>query len=411
MIVNHGTNLKNPELLRKIQSYLEKLCVTIPNRHVGSVGNRAATDFFARTIVSFGFETECPEFDCIEWECSDVYLRAGNDSFNAFVGPYSLSCKKTALLVEASTLAELESIDVSGKILLLSGDLAKEQLTPKNYPFYIPTTYPQLITLLEKKHPVAIIAATSKNHELAGSWYPFPLIEDGDFDIPSIYMTDVEGERLRHYCGTEITLNFESSRIPAQGCNVIARKGSDLSKRLVFCAHIDTKKGTPGALDNATGVAVLLALAELLTDYAGSSCVEIVALNGEDYYAASGQAQYIQLNKTTFETILLAFNMDLAGYYNSPTAYSLYDCSEATASQLHQILGRQHNLVEGISWYQSDHSIFIQNNRPAVAITSENFMELSATITHTQKDVLALVDSQKIANIAYTLKDVVLEMA
>ncbi len=411
MTVDHRSKLKNPEFSEKIQTYLEELCLTIPNRHVGSMGNRAATDFFTRTIASFGFETDCPEFDCIDWEHGDVYLQAGNESFKALVSPYSLGCQQTAPLVEIATLSALEAADVSGKILLISGDLAKEQLIPKNYPFYIPSSYSGLVSLLEQKQPQAIIAATSKNPELAGSWYPFPLFEDGDFNIPSVYMTDVEGERLRNYCGTNISLNFESKRIPARGCNVIARKGYDLSARLVFCAHIDTKKGTPGALDNGTGVAILLALAELLADYAGSRCVEIVAFNGEDYYAAPGQAQYIQLNKAAFETILLAFNMDLAGYYNSSTAYSLYECPQTVATQLHQILGGRYNLLEGDPWYQSDHSIFIQNNIPAIAITSENLMELSITVTHTEKDVLELVDNQKLVDIAYALKDVVLEVA
>ena len=63
---------------------------------------------------------------------------------------------------------------------------------------------------------------------------------------------------------------------------------------IVFCAHIDAKKDTPGALDNATGIATLLALSKLLTEYSGSLCIEIVAFNGEDYYAASGQMQYLK---------------------------------------------------------------------------------------------------------------------
>lgn len=36
---------------------------------------------------------------------------------------------------------------------------------------------------------------------MMGALYPFPLFEDGDFDIPSVYMTDVEGERLAAYAG------------------------------------------------------------------------------------------------------------------------------------------------------------------------------------------------------------------
>ena len=51
--------------------------------------------------------------------------------------------------------------------------------------------------------------------------------------------------------------------------------------------------GTPGALDNASGTTVLLLLAELLADYRGSLGVDIVAINGEDYYSAPGEIVYL----------------------------------------------------------------------------------------------------------------------
>ena len=84
-----------------------------------------------------------------------------------------------------------------------------------------------------------------------------------------------------------------SKRIPAKGYNVTGKKGKNNSQRIVITAHIDAKKGTPGAIDNATGVIVLLLLADLLKDYDGDKLIEIVAFNGEDYYAVPGQMNYI----------------------------------------------------------------------------------------------------------------------
>ena len=48
-------------------TYLHHLCVDIPSRRTGSAGNREATDFFAATVASFGFVTENPAFECIDW--------------------------------------------------------------------------------------------------------------------------------------------------------------------------------------------------------------------------------------------------------------------------------------------------------------------------------------------------------
>ena len=61
----------------RAQSYLQRLCIEIPDRCVGSPGNRAATDFFANTIASFGFAAEAAVFDCLDWMQQGATLGVG----------------------------------------------------------------------------------------------------------------------------------------------------------------------------------------------------------------------------------------------------------------------------------------------------------------------------------------------
>jgi len=404
------TNINISALTAKGQTYLEKLCLEVHDRRVGSDGNRAATAYFAEVIAKFGFQTECPEFDCLDWvHQGGAQLTAQGEPFEALVSPYSLGCHLSAPLVVASTVEELEAIELSDQIVLLRGEITKEQLMPKKFPFYNPEHHQRIIQLLETKQPRAIIAATSRNPELAGGLYPFPLIEDGDFDIPSVYMTEEEGERLARFAdaGQEVSLEIKTRRIPARGCNVIARTGSDPTRRVVVCAHIDAKADTPGALDNAAGVVVLLLLAELLANYAGDLGLEIVGLNGEDHYSAAGEIQYLASQGNRLSEIKLAINIDAAGYNQGQTAYSLYGCPPELATSIRQAFSSQQDTVEGEPWYQSDHSIFVQNQVPAVAVTSDRLMELSTYITHTAKDRPELVDCAKLVDIALALRDLV----
>lgn len=60
---------------------------------------------------------------------------------------------------------------------------------------YNPDVHWRIVAALEVGRPPAIVAATARNAELAGDAYPVALIEDGDFDIPSVYMTGEEGVR------------------------------------------------------------------------------------------------------------------------------------------------------------------------------------------------------------------------
>jgi aminopeptidase YwaD len=155
-------------------------------------------------------------------------------------------------------------------------------------------------------------------------------------------------------------------------------------------------------LDNATGIAVLLLLAELLRDYEDERMIELVAFNGEDYYAAPGERLYVQQNED-FSTIALVINIDGAAYREGDTHFSLYECPEELAGRVRAVL-TEHGLAEGPQWYQGDHSIFVMGGRPAVAITSAALGELMTEITHTPRDTPEIVDTGKIAQIARALR-------
>jgi aminopeptidase YwaD len=397
-------------LADKARMYVRQLCHEIPTRRVGSEGNRAATDFFAEIVAAFGFQTTCPPFDCTDWTSHGAQLSVNGIAFPVSVSPYSLGCHVQGPLLAASTIDELEAAEARSSVLLVSGALAKEPLMPKHFPFYNPDEHKRIIRALEGKQPLAIVAATSRNPELAGALYPFPWIEDGDFDIPSVYMSDKEETWLAAYVGKEVALDIHAQRIPAAGCNVIARKGTDTTSRLVVCAHIDAKEGTPGALDNATGIVVLLVLAELLAQYSSDLGVELVALNGEDHYANPGEQQYLQINAGKFDEIVLGINLDGVGYCHGKTAYSLYDCPPALAGVIQQVFSAQPTMVEGERWYQGDHGLFLMQQRPAVALTSERAIELLTTIVHTPQDRPELVDSTKLVASAYALRDLVVQL-
>ncbi|PUU88504.1 MAG: hypothetical protein CI947_1918 [Halanaerobium sp.] len=349
------------------------------------------------------------KFDAFDWEDGGATLKANSEKYEVFVSPYSLGCSEKAELEAASNIKELENDNFDNKILLLYGDITKEQLMPKNFIFYNPEEHQKIISLLEKSGAKAIITATDRNAALAGGVYPFPLIEDGDFDIPSVYMTAENGRKLLAQKGKEVSLKSNSKRIAGPGYNVIGFKGKNTSQRIVITAHIDAKKGSPGAIDNATGVAVLLILAELLKDYDGNKLIELVAFNGEDYYSVPGQMAYIKSKQNNFDNIFLNINIDGAAYKIGGTSFSSFDLACLLEKKLDDLIKSYPGIVRGSKWAQGDHSIFIQYGVPAVAISSEWFIDNidSQQITHTKKDNLEIVDVTKIIEIAEALNQFV----
>jgi aminopeptidase YwaD len=396
--------MTNSSLKTKAESYLNHLCLEIHNRRVGTVGNQAANTFLAKTFASFGFQVESQPIECIDWTQNGASLSVNGEQFQVLVGPFSPGCRVAAPLAVVSKVEELALADVQDKILLLHGEIAREQLMPKNFPFYNPDEHQRIIHLLETKRPAAILSATGRNPELAGAVYPFPLIEDGDFDIPSTYMTEEEGAQLASQADELAALVIKAERRPSSGLNLVARRGP-ANRRVVVSAHMDAKDNTPGALDNAAGVVVLLLLAELLKDYDGRLGIELVPFNGEDHYSAAGEIVYLKANEGRLSEVLLNINIDAAGYLGKKNEYSLYEFPEGLAGLVRESLGENEILVEGESWYQGDHMVFAMQGVPALAITSEGFMEIETRFAHTPKDCPELVDCAQLVDVATVVRE------
>jgi aminopeptidase YwaD len=382
-----------------IREHLTRLCDTYPDRHVGGPGNRDATEYFAQRVAAWGFGVSVAELDCVEWESGASELRVGGEAFALHTGPYSLPLDAVAPLAAVSSVDELEAGEFSGSVLLVHGALAAEQLMPKEFVFYNPASHRRIVAALERQSPVAVIAATGRNPELAGGAYPFPLIEDGDFDIPNAYLTDVEGERLLSAVGEQVSVRIDSRRIPASAQHVVATLPGSGDGRIVFFAHIDSKDGTPGALDNATGVAVLLGVAELLREYRGPHTIELVPLNGEDYYATTGQTRYLADNTGRLGDIVVGCNVDGAGFLGAQTEASLYSVPDAVEAAARAAM-RDTGVAEGPQWVQGDHSLFIMNGVPAIAVTSADVFFNVSTVAHTPADTIELVDPAAVATAA-----------
>ena len=397
--------------IEKAQRYLQFLSVDLDSRRLGSAGNRAATDFCERVFTSAGYEVTTPGFSCLDWVSGGATCRAGSKNFTVYSSPYANGCRVSAPLRVAGNLEELYWLDCSGDVLLLTDDLAREQLMPKGYPFYNPLPHQRIIALLEEKTPAAIIAATARNPELAGALYPFPLFEDGNFYIPSVYTTDRIGARLSQMDGQVVHLISQSERIPSTGVNVVGRLNPFTPKKFVICAHIDTKPDTPGALDNAAGVVTLLLLADLLKSYTGDFGIELLIMNGEDYYGANGEILYLEQNEGLIGNIKLFINMDALGYIKGRTAFSFYNLLEEDLRIARQQLADKPGLCEGESWYQSDHSIVVMKGAPAIAVTSEHFGEITKKYAHTWRDKPALVEIEKLVEAALAIQEIILALS
>lgn len=84
---------------------------------------------------------------------------------------------------------------------------------------------------------------------------------------------------------------------------------------IIIGAHYDTVPGTPGADDNATGVAVLLELARAIASGPLKYPVQLVAFDMEEY-GCLGSSHHAAKYKQQQESIRLMISLEMLGYCN-----------------------------------------------------------------------------------------------
>lgn len=374
----------------RVSAHLDALTRDTNGRPVGSTANHAAEAYIAGVLGEAGYEIEQQSFPCVDWRSEGGEVWLGDGPLPIVVNPFSPPCDVTGLVVRVGSMAELQTAALGGKIALLHGELTEMPLFPRNYPFFTFETHQQIIDLLEAGQPLAVITVAPSNVS------PAPVIEDGDFGIPSVTVARDVGAVLAD--ATEpVTVRVRSTSRPGRAANVIARLAHPSREKVVITAHFDTKPGTPGALDNAAGVAAMLSLAELLSGSNPTTNLEIVAFNGEDHYAAPGEVAYINGCGSEFGRIALLINIDGVGLRDAPTTCAFFNCDDDWVGRVRRLIAEHPGMEETEPWPEGDHSIFAMQGVPCIAVTSSGIHALIESVLHTPKDSLDLVDPEKIA--------------
>lgn len=261
-------------------------------RPIGSPANQAGADFIAAAFSAAGLQVEEQPYPCTAWDCQQTFLEMDGERLDAAANPFSLPCDVTAPLAFAGTLPELEQAAVKGKLLLLYGDLARAPLAPKSW-FLKDERDEAILQALEKGQPAALLAPPTATD------YYGQLTEDWELDLPAATISPAAARRLIRNPASRPRLRIDAERRQEVARNVVGRLKPNAEKRLVLCAHFDTKINTPGASDNGGGVAVLLELAERLSKLESDIGLEMVAFNGEEYLPM-GDDEYLRRAEAYF---------------------------------------------------------------------------------------------------------------
>lgn len=365
-------------------------------RPVGSSRNREAGQYIMNVFRQNGYEAETQEFPCCYWSHQRIELSINNSYLTAVPNSYTLPCALNTPFEALCSVDELQASDISNKIAVIYGQLTKEVLTPKSNKFFNPDTHKRIINLLESKNPSAIIAVS---HELEK---PRPVIEDCDFNIPSVTVSAADGLQILMHPESTIWLNIPSQRSIGNASNIIGRRVGVSDKKLVLCANFDTRYNSTGAFDNASGTCALLTITEILAKKNLNCGLELIAFNDEEY-TAKGAVAYLEKYRNTFPKILSAINLDGVGNRAGVNCMTSFETNSDINALIDNLLKKYTDIKRVDPWYSEDHTIFLLCNVPTLSFSSVDF----PPIVHTQWDNIEWVDPQKVHRVISFVLDYV----
>jgi aminopeptidase YwaD len=370
--------------------HLQQLAGRIGTRYIGSPGNRAAQDYIRREMERIGLAVEIQEAACPDWSLRRAILEAEGIQLRVYADPFSPPVDVTAPIVPACTTAELEAADLRGRIAFLCGDLTAAPVSPKRW--FLKTGHDErIVGLLEDKRPAAILSAQPGVPYFANGFC------DADFSIPSATLPRDAAMDLLRKNPAAVHLILDIRRRPGSTANVVGRKAGPRPETIVLCAHYDTAFATPGACDNAGGVAIVLALAAHFASERPDCSLEFAAFSGHEYLPLGVDAYW---KTADAGKMIAAINFDGAGHVLS--AGTLTELIAAAQSKLEPYSGA----VWVDPWPESDHSAFAMRGVPALVFGGMGMRG----ITHSTGDTVEGISLGKLDEAASLAAEIVMEL-
>ncbi|MBS7620631.1 Zn-dependent exopeptidase M28, partial [Candidatus Bathyarchaeota archaeon] len=133
--------------------------------------------------------------------------------------------------------------------------------------------------------------------------------------IPAVTINSEDGRYLLEQIAkgkVEATLvvDVTSEEKETKNVRAIIEGGRKADEKILVIAHRDTAN-TPGANDNASGLATLIELAQILPEYRLNRSVELIAMGAEEELGSLGSYNYCKIHKDELDKVKAVINVDM----------------------------------------------------------------------------------------------------
>jgi len=348
-------------------------------RAAGTPGYLAAVEYVEGQMRAMGYEVERQPFSFLYFEARSAVLRIGGaegEELRPGILQYSAATPPAGIegTLAAAGLGRADEVSrasVGGRIALIErGDL----------------TFREKVETAAAAGALAVVIYNNRPGAAPGATLGAPS------RIPAVLISLEAGERLLAQLrqgAVRVHLRVETVTEQRPTWNVIGRRPGREARTIVIGGHLDSVEESPGANDNASGIAAALEAARLLASTPLGLSVEIVGFGAEEL-GLFGSAHYVRERGSRVAGMI---NMDMVGrgplmVGNSGSDGRMVELGARVAARL----GLR---VERFRLGLSDHVNFERAGIPALFIHTGDDPAI-----HTPGDMLERLEPQRMADAA-----------
>jgi len=366
------TEQRVPALRDTAWGYLVTLTNDHSPRESASGEELAAAEYLKAQFEALGYESRLQEFSFESVVTLRPFLEAGGvvaTSTSAFPLTFSGAGDATARLVYAGKGfdEDLAGIDLEGAIVLFERGVL---------------TFEEKVSRAADAGAAGVVVFNNDDGPFRGTL-------SNQADIPAISLSRERGlELVDALAAGDVTATLAVSYETLHSRNVVVEKPAlgGGAASVVLGGHYDTVPGVPGANDNGSGIATLLAMAEAVKDVPYPFVLRFIAFGSEELGLLGSKEYVASLTAEEREAVVAILNFDALGTSSAPGILASDDLAERVERLADALdIGLVRHFGLGNS--SSDHAPFADAGIPFVFFLGDDFSRI-----HTAEDTLDHVD-------------------
>jgi aminopeptidase YwaD len=351
-----------------IYARCEYLTNEIGYRWIGSDGEKRAGDWVEKQLREMDLKVERPVIDCPAWDYEKTELVVDGKLFTSDAQMFSPGCNAEGELVQVIPNADTTiPIDVTGKIALIKESDTLNTSVYKNGVLFRST----LLNSLKDAGALATVIISTLEETYATKMFRNP-----DSSLPCAAVSRNDGDILLTKTGKTAKLKIVAKQRKGKTSYISAEIGPDDAPVCIIAAHFDAAPISKAAVDNATGVAVMLALAEYFAKNPPKTLkLRFMSFGGHEYggldMCGFTSKYYVKYNSDELPKIKCLLHIDGVGVKNTTPAIQVKGGSNLLV-ETQKLFESNINItpIEYNGFVGADFGAFMREGTPCVMIGS-----------------------------------------